>query len=171
MAPTPRTFVRSLMPLMPLVLLAASATIVASCGPSSPPPANQPRAAKQPSAPKVEKPAPPAAEKPVTPATPAPKAPDAPKVETPKDEMKPSIEYWEGTKVPKYKYEMRKDPADGKWKRNGFSTAYYSNGVKEREGVYKNNKRVAVWKYYDESGKLSREEDRRDGGGPDTGGH
>ncbi len=74
--------------------------------------------------------------------------------------MKPSIEYWPNTKIPKYKYEMRKDPADGKWKRNGQSQAFYANGVLEREGLYRNNQRVGTWKYYDQTGKLIRTEER-----------
>jgi antitoxin component YwqK of YwqJK toxin-antitoxin module len=69
--------------------------------------------------------------------------------------------------VPKYRYEFRKDPADGKWKRNGKSSAYYATGVLEREGMYKNNKRVGIWKYYDAEGKLIREENRGDGSAPD----
>jgi hypothetical protein len=77
--------------------------------------------------------------------------------------MKPSIEYWPNTKVPKYKYEMRKDPADGKWKRNGYSQAFYASGVMEREGHYRNNERIGTWKYYDTAGKLIRTEER--GGG------
>jgi hypothetical protein len=74
--------------------------------------------------------------------------------------MKPSIEYWPNSKVPKYKYEMRKDPADGKWKRNGPSQAFYASGVLEREGDYRNNERVGTWKYYDAAGKLIRTEER-----------
>jgi ribonuclease E len=121
----------------------------------------------KPEAPKPEAPKP-EAPKPETPKPTDPKPTDPkptdPKPEAPKDEMKPSVEYWAGTKVPKYKYEMRKDPADGKWKRNGYSQAFYENGVMEREGVYKNNNRVGTWKYYDGEGKLIRTEDR--GSGP-----
>lgn len=75
------------------------------------------------------------------------------------DEVKHWVEYWEGTKTPKFKYEMRKS-ANGRWARNGYSQAFYASGVLEREGQYKDNQRVGKWKYYKDDGSFLREEDR-----------
>ena len=77
----------------------------------------------------------------------------------------PMMEYWEGTQVPKYTYEMRFD-ADGKLHRNGWAQAFYSSGNLEREGSYKFNPtaaqsdRVGLWTYYDPDGSVNRTEDR-----------
>lgn len=68
-------------------------------------------------------------------------------------------EYWDGTKIPKFVYEMRRG-ADGKWDRNGRAQAYYSSGKLEREGRYKDGKRVGLWTYYDPEGKVLRTEQR-----------
>ncbi len=72
--------------------------------------------------------------------------------------MKFSREYWpeaEGGGL-KFEYEMRKDPVDGKWKRNGKSRALYQNGVVEREGLYCNDKRVGEWVFYNPDGTVTR---------------
>ena len=71
-------------------------------------------------------------------------------------------EYWEGTDRIKFRYELRKG-ADGRYARNGFSRAFYLGGGVEREGTYRNDERVGVWKYYDPEGRLLRTEDRPDG--------
>jgi hypothetical protein len=71
-------------------------------------------------------------------------------------------ETWEGTKTLKYLYEMRRG-SENKLKRNGYSMAFYANGGLEREGFYRNNERIGVWKYYAADGKFLREEDRGDG--------
>jgi hypothetical protein len=116
----------------------------------------------------------PAAQPETAPPTPQPVVPPAepsqPAAETPpSDEVKHWVEYWEGTKTPKYKYEMRKG-ADGRWARNGFAQAFYQNGVVEREGHYRNNKRVGIWTYFKPDGTILRTEDRGEGEGnePDT---
>jgi hypothetical protein len=80
-----------------------------------------------------------------------------------KDEVKIMKEYWEGTRILKFSYEMRRG-ADGRWDRNGMSQAYYAGGKLEREGLYKDGKRVGMWTYYDEQGKVTRTENR--GGAP-----
>lgn len=80
-----------------------------------------------------------------------------------KDEVKIMKEYWEGTRILKFSYEMRRG-ADGRWDRNGMSQAYYASGKLEREGLYKDGKRVGMWTYYDEQGKVTRTENR--GGAP-----
>lgn len=142
-----------------ILSLVAAASLTASLAADPPKPETpKPESPKAPTPPAPPTPAPPAP-KPESPKPESPK-PDAPKPEAPKDEMKPSVEYWPNSKQPKYKYEMRKDPADGKWKRNGYSQAFYENGVMEREGYYRNNERYGLWKYYDGAGKLLRTEDR-----------
>jgi hypothetical protein len=80
----------------------------------------------------------------------------------PKDDVRISKENWPNGSI-KYSYEMRRNP-DGKWARNGIGKAFYANGALEREGTYRDNKRVGVWKYYDDQGGLLRTEDRGDGG-------
>lgn len=70
-------------------------------------------------------------------------------------------EYWETGKL-KYWNEMRKDAA-GKWQKTGIGRAYYSDGILEREGLYKEGTRVGIWKYYGDDGTLSRTEDRGEG--------
>lgn len=80
-----------------------------------------------------------------------------------KDEVKIMKEYWEGTRILKFSYEMRRG-AEGRWDRNGMSQAYYASGKLEREGLYKDGKRVGMWTYYDEQGKVTRTENR--GGAP-----
>jgi antitoxin component YwqK of YwqJK toxin-antitoxin module len=62
-------------------------------------------------------------------------------------------EYWQGTRALKFTYELRRS-ANGKWERNGLSRAYYQNGRIEREGHYKDGKRVGKWTYYDEAGNV-----------------
>lgn len=94
----------------------------------------------------------------------APALPAAPAAaETkPADDLRIMTEYWEGTNKIKYRYEMRKD-AKGRYARNGFSQAFYLSGEVEREGNYRDNERVGLWKYYDTEGKLLRTEDRKEG--------
>jgi len=82
---------------------------------------------------------------------------------TVKDEVKIMKEYWEGTRILKFSYEMRRG-TEGRWDRNGMSQAYYASGKLEREGLYKDGKRVGMWTYYDEQGKVTRTENR--GGAP-----
>jgi len=94
------------------------------------------------------------------PAPPVPSAPAA--TPPPADDVKIMTEYWEGTNQIKFRYELRRG-ADGKYARNGFSQAFYMSGVVEREGNYRDNQRVGVWKYFDTQGKLLRTEDRKDG--------
>jgi len=118
----------------------------------------------KPDAPKPEAPKP-EAPKPEAPKPEAPK-PDAPKPDASKDDVKIMKDYWGKTNQIKYRYEMRKGP-DGKYARNGAAQAYYEHGVLEREGNYKNGKRVGIWKYYDDKGNFLRTEDRGDGGAPD----
>lgn len=108
---------------------------------------------------------PPASAEPV-PATPpaAPAAATAPA----KDKVKMSKEFWPSGGI-KYTYEMRRS-SNGKWARNGIGRAYYEHGQLEREGVYKNNVRIGIWKYYDVDGKHIRTEDRgTDGDGGTSG--
>ncbi len=101
-----------------------------------------------------------AAEKQQQPASPAPAAStETAAKDTQKDEVKMMKEYWDGTKIPKFVYEMRRG-ADGKWDRNGRAQAYYSSGKLEREGRYKDGKRVGLWTYYDPEGKVLRTEQR-----------
>ncbi len=92
---------------------------------------------------------------PTVPAVPA--APEGVK----NDEVKISKELWPNGKL-KYKYEMRRN-LEGKWARNGPSSAYFDHGVLEREGPYQNNIRVGEWKYYDDKGTLLRTEQRGEG--------
>lgn len=80
----------------------------------------------------------------------------------PADDVRIMTEYWEGTNQVKFRYEMRKD-ANGRYARNGFSQAFYMGGKVEREGHYRDNERVGVWKYFDTEGTLLRTEDRKDG--------
>ena len=96
---------------------------------------------------------------PVTPVAPTPIASAEPAKPADVKEMK---EYWEGTKFLKYYNEMRKDE-QGKWQKTGLGRAYYSDGVLEREGMYKNGTRVGIWKYFGDKGELSRTEDRGSG--------
>lgn len=152
----------------------------------APPKAPDPKPdAPKPEAPKPDAPKP-DAPKPHDPKSPPPKPPAAPPAPQPKDpksppelpplekpkgipdgEMKPFADYWEDGKSVKYKYEMRKDPADGKWKRNGYSQAFFANGVMEREGYYKNNERVGRWRYFNIDGTFNRIEERGDGKPPE----
>jgi hypothetical protein len=92
------------------------------------------------------------------PPTPAPAPPPA----APADDVKIMTEYWEGTNQIKFRYELRKG-TNGRYARNGFSQAFYLSGVVEREGHYRDNERIGVWKYFDTEGKLLRTEDRKDG--------
>jgi len=79
-----------------------------------------------------------------------------------------SKEFWPSGGV-KYTFEMRRS-SNGKWARNGIGRAYYEHGQLEREGVYKNNVRIGIWKYYDVDGKHIRTEDRgTDGNGGNSG--
>lgn len=71
----------------------------------------------------------------------------------------PMIEYWEGTNILKFKYEMRYG-VDGKVARNGWASAYYGNGNREREGAYIDNERAGTWTYYTIDGGVSRTEER-----------
>lgn len=80
----------------------------------------------------------------------------------PKGDVKIMKEYWEGTKNLKFWNEMRRDE-NGRWDRNGIGRAYYAGGKLEREGMYRNGKRVGVWTYYDIDGKVLRTENRGDG--------
>jgi hypothetical protein len=75
-------------------------------------------------------------------------------------------QFWEGTKNLKFWNEMRRDE-NGRWDRNGIGRAYYAGGMLEREGMYRNGKRVGVWTYYDVDGKVLRTENRGDGGAAD----
>ncbi len=79
-----------------------------------------------------------------------------------KGDVKIMKEYWEGTKNLKFWNEMRRDE-NGRWDRNGIGRAYYAGGKLEREGMYRNGKRVGVWTYYDVDGKVLRTENRGDG--------
>ena len=83
----------------------------------------------------------------------------------------PQLEFWAGTQVPKFRYEMRFDPAEEpggspRLHRNGWASAYYGSGVMEREGAYRydaalgRSERVGVWTYYTQDGKVERTEDR-----------
>lgn len=83
----------------------------------------------------------------------------------------PQLEYWAGTTVPKYRYEMRFDPPETpggtpRLHRNGWAWAYYANGQLERQGSYRfvaandRAERVGVWTYYTQSGDVDRTEDR-----------
>lgn len=65
----------------------------------------------------------------------------------------------------KYEYEMRPD-ATGKYKRNGKSRAFFANGQMEREGLYKDNERVGLWKFYNADGSFNREVDYGPGKAP-----
>ena len=58
--------------------------------------------------------------------------------------------------------------ANGKWDRNGLGRAYYSSGKLEREGQYKDGKRVGEWRYFSPEGEVTRTENRGDGAGPDS---
>jgi len=100
-------------------------------------------------------------ERPPEPA-PAPAPAPPPAAAAPVDDVKIMTEYWEGTDQIKFRYELRKG-ANGRYARNGFSQAFYLSGVVEREGEYRDNERVGVWKYFDTEGKLLRTEDRKDG--------
>ncbi len=83
----------------------------------------------------------------------------------------PQLEFWAGTQVPKFRYEMRFDPAETpggnpRLHRNGWAYAYYGSGVMEREGAYRydaalgRSDRVGIWTYYTQDGKVERTEDR-----------
>lgn len=96
---------------------------------------------------------------------PGPAAPPAPApapAAAPADDVRVMTDFWDGTDKIKFRYEMRRG-ADGKYARNGFSQAFYMSGIVEREGHYRDNERVGVWKYFDTEGKLLRTEDRKDG--------
>jgi hypothetical protein len=101
---------------------------------------------------------------PSAPTPPPPTAPAAAATPTaaPVDDVKIMTEYWEGTNQIKFRYELRKG-TNGRYARNGFSQAFYLSGVVEREGHYRDNERIGVWKYFDTEGKLLRTEDRKDG--------
>jgi hypothetical protein len=83
----------------------------------------------------------------------------------------PQLEYWAGTEVLKYSYEMRFDPPDepggrSGLHRNGWARAYYLTGQLEREGAYRyvpalgRSERVGRWTYYTPEGSIDRTEDR-----------
>lgn len=83
----------------------------------------------------------------------------------------PQLEFWAGTQVPKYRYEMRFDPPEKpggnpRLHRNGWASAYYGSGVMEREGAYRydaalgRSERVGIWTYYTQTGEVDRTEDR-----------
>jgi hypothetical protein len=130
--------------------------------PEPPAPAAMPTTTQTPAA---TPPAQPASAEPV-PATPpaAPVAATAPA----KDQVKMSKEFWPSGGI-KYTYEMRRS-SNGKWARNGIGRAHYEHGQLEREGVYRNNVRIGIWKYYDVDGKHIRTEDRgTDGDGGKSG--
>ncbi len=97
-----------------------------------------------------------------SPNAPAVTADAAPTDAAPKGDVKIMKEYWEGTKNLKFWNEMRRDE-NGRWDRNGIGRAYYAGGKLEREGMYRNGKRVGVWTYYDIDGKVLRTENRGDG--------
>ena len=82
----------------------------------------------------------------------------------PKDDVKIMKEFWDTGKI-KFYNEMRKG-ADGKWDRNGLGRAYFSSGLLEREGQYKNGKRIGVWIYFNPEGLETRREIRGDGAMP-----
>lgn len=84
----------------------------------------------------------------------------------PKDDVKIMKEFWDTGKI-KFYNEMRKG-ADGKWDRNGLGRAYFSSGLLEREGQYKNGKRIGVWIYFNPEGLETRRENRGDGAMPDA---
>ncbi len=58
----------------------------------------------------------------------------------------------------KYEYQMKRG-ANGVYKRNGWFKAYYEDGTVEREGNYRDEKRVGVWHFYDATGKLTQTTD------------
>lgn len=93
--------------------------------------------------------------------TPAPPVIAAASTTPPAEEVKLMKEFWETGKL-KYWNEMRKD-ANGKWQRTGLGRAYYSDGILEREGMYKEGTRVGIWKYFGDDGSLARTEDRGTG--------
>lgn len=101
-------------------------------------------------------------DRPPAPATPPTPAPSPPAAAAPADDVRIMTDFWDGTDKIKFRYELRRG-ADGKYARNGFSQAFYMSGVVEREGHYRDNERVGVWKYFDTEGKLLRTEDRKDG--------
>ena len=84
----------------------------------------------------------------------------------PKDDVKIMKEFWDTGKI-KFYNEMRKG-ADGKWDRNGLGRAYFSSGLLEREGQYKDGKRIGVWIYFNPEGLETRRENRGDGAMPDA---
>ncbi len=121
--------------------LATLATLLTACGgpttPVAPPNQTTPQAATSPTEPVAVAPA------------------------VPTEEVKLMKEFWDTGKL-KYWNEMRKDSA-GKWQKTGLGRAYYSDGILEREGMYKDGTRVGIWKYYDDAGNLARTEDRGEG--------
>lgn len=83
----------------------------------------------------------------------------------------PQLEFWAGTQVPKFRYEMRFDPPEKpggrpRLHRNGWAYAYYGTGVMERQGAYRydaalgQSERVGIWTYYTQTGEVDRTEDR-----------
>jgi hypothetical protein len=134
---------------MLVALSAAAGLTLAACDRGAQPaPAPAPQAATTPST------------APATDASPA-ATPDAPK-----EEVKIMVEKWENGKT-KFWNEMRRD-ANGKWQKNGLGRAYYASGVLEREGMYKDGKRVGKWQFYDAEGKPSMVDERGDGTLPGT---
>lgn len=136
--------------------------------PTDPPPPAPTPVQPEPTPEPAPEPEPEPAAQPQTPPPAPPAEPSQPAAETPAaDEVKHWVEYWEGTKTPKFKYEMRKG-ANGRWARNGFAQAFYQTGAVEREGQYKDNKRVGIWTYFRPDGTVLRTEDRGEGNEPDT---
>ena len=133
---------------------AVSALAILGCGPNS----NQP-AQSTPAAPAAATASTASTASTATNSTP----PAAPAEQTTVKIMK---EFWPTGKL-KFYNEMRKG-ADGKWDRNGTGRAYYNTGELEREGQYKDGKRIGIWVYFDPEGKETRREDRGTGGAPDA---
>jgi hypothetical protein len=134
---------------MLVALSAAAGLSLAGCDRGAQPaPAPAPQAATTPST------------APATDASPS-ATPDAPK-----EEVKIMVEKWENGNT-KFWNEMRRD-ANGKWQKTGLGRAYYANGVLEREGMYKEGKRVGRWQFYDQEGKPSMVDERGDGTLPGT---
>ena len=74
------------------------------------------------------------------------------------DQVRVMQSYWEGTEQVDFWYEMRPNE-DGMYARNGKARAYYKHGQLQREGQYRNNKRVGVWTFYKPDGSFDRTND------------
>ena len=52
---------------------------------------------------------------------------------------------------------------DGKYHRNGFFRQFFNGGKLEREGTYRNDVRVGLWKMYNPDGTIAQEVDFGEG--------